>query len=134
MVAAWVLCLVVATSCAVVDLPVIVPTPEADRFSRPLPWNVLENDGRDLTIGIRKGSDQCERLAGVEVIETPDDVEILAINGPPPPDSRVCPPVLEIRRFTVTLEEPLGDRTLTGCQSDPSVMIPPDCATIVSEP
>jgi hypothetical protein len=92
-------------------------------------WQLMENTDRNLTIGIHMANEECERLADVQVVESADGVEIQAF-GARTPGNGVCPMNLVVRQFTVTLEEPLGDRALTGCIAEGRPPLPDDCAHI----
>lgn len=89
----------------------------------------MENEDRNLTIGIHMANEECERIAGVQVTETADGVEIQAF-GEALPGDRACGMNLDVRRYTLTLEMPLGDRTLTGCMTDTRPPLSPNCADI----
>jgi hypothetical protein len=91
----------------------------------------MENEDRSLTIGIHMANEECERLAGVQVTETADGVEIQAFGQRMPGDG-VCGMNLDVRQYTVTLEMPLGDRLLTGCMTETRPPLPADCADISS--
>ena len=89
----------------------------------------MENEGRNLTIGIHMANEECERLAGVQVTETNDGVDIQAF-GEALPGDRACGLNLDIRQYTVTLGMPLGNRPLTGCITETRPPLPPDCADV----
>lgn len=113
----------------VVDLPTPIPTPSPLPSSWIRSWQLMENSGTDLTIGIHMADRACERLADVRVRESAEEVAIEAF-GARVPGNRVCTMALVLRRYTVTLERPLGDRTLTGCIAEGRPPLPDDCSHI----
>ena len=77
------------------------------------PWLLLGGDGEELELGVMKGTDDCDRFSGVDVIQTNQGVDIRAWIESIRTDA--CTLELVIHHTTVSLDEPLGPRPLTGC-------------------
>lgn len=74
-------------------------------------------------------NEECERLVAVRVNESPETVEILAFGARVAGDTG-CSMALDVRRYIVTLDQPLGGRRLIGCLTDDRPPLPSDCAAI----
>jgi hypothetical protein len=107
------------------------PTPEPDRGDQiRVPWVVFGVDSA-LELGAMTMGADCQRFAGVDVIESENGVEIQAWVEELVSDR--CAMASRIALTSVTLDAPLGTRTLTGCmigESGPySTRV--DCAQLV---
>jgi hypothetical protein len=75
-------------------------------------WSVAPHEPSDTTLTLRFWSSPCDEYA-VVAEESGDRVTLdLELTNPDP--ERVCVMLAEERTGTVTLDEPVGDRTLTG--------------------
>ncbi|MCZ7527798.1 MAG: hypothetical protein M5U14_16340 [Acidimicrobiia bacterium] len=84
--------------------------------ARPVPiesW-ATEDAGRTLLVRFWSGVAPCYVPAGVDVVETPEQVTVTVLVGRDPsagPDV-VCIELAKLYEVAVTLEEPLGDRAV----------------------
>jgi len=80
------------------------------------PWEATSAEGNEVTLNVFTGSVDCGELGRIETAESDEKVEIRAYiheigNG-------ACAALAGEERATVTLDAPLGDRTLTGCDPE----------------
>ena len=102
------------TACGLEIIPIPPEQQLPDRTGQyQAPWLLLGGDGQELELGVMKGTDDCDRFSGVDVIQTNQGVEIRAWIESIPTD--VCTLERVIHHTTVSLDEPLGLRPLTGC-------------------
>ncbi len=101
---------------------------EADD-TQPVTWHLTAApDGAELVLRAQFGGSSCTDFRDWRVDEADDEVRIEARVHVEPGD---CTSDLVFEDHTVTLEEPLGERRLTGCApDDPSV----DCSTVTPSP
>ncbi len=92
----------------------------ADEVVAPVRWRPLPHaEGSEVPIFIHVGTSGCATLDRIEVDESSDTVTIAAyasdlLRAP-------CAAVMVEETVTVTLDAPLGDRTLRGCfPADPA--------------
>jgi hypothetical protein len=80
---------------------------------RPHAWEdaALGEDDRTVTLTFWSGVEECYGLDRADVEEGPDEVVITLYTGRVPGD-HVCIEIAVQATTTVTLDEPLGDRTL----------------------
>lgn len=78
-------------------------------------WALESLDGAELEVVVAVGSSSCNTFERLDVFEGPRSVRINAIVNIPRGLSGDCTTDLVTQRVSVTLAEPLGDRTLTGC-------------------
>jgi hypothetical protein len=82
---------------------------------RPVPWAAVEGSPEDtvLRISYWSGVEPCNVLDHVEVEETADTVTVTVFEGHEPGSEDVaCIEIAELKVTVVTLESPLGDRTV----------------------
>ena len=77
------------------------------------PWEATSAEGNEVTLRVFTGSVDCGELGTIETTESDEAVEIHAYiheigNG-------TCAALAGEAAATVTLDAPLGNRTLTGC-------------------
>jgi hypothetical protein len=72
----------------------------------------LGADGNQIRVRIWTGVEPCDTVHRVEVTETADSVDLEILHGAIDPEA-ICPAIAVERIVVVTLQEPLGDRTLT---------------------
>jgi hypothetical protein len=78
-----------------------------------VPWVLSGGAGIRLELSAMTAGTDCERFAGVDVIESDQNVEVRAWVERLPADA--CFMVRRYDAVTVDLSSPLGTRTLTGC-------------------
>lgn len=94
------------------------------------PWRLeAEPDGPVLLVRAEFGGSSCTRFVGWEVDESDAAVEIAAIVERS--DARECTADLVLERAQLTLDAPLGDRVLRGCEPTGGVG---DCRRVVPSP
>ena len=71
-------------------------------------------DASSLQIDVSVGSGSCNSFNRVELNETDAEVEVLAYSDSDVSQD-VCTDDLTLEKSTISLEAPLGDRTLKGC-------------------
>ena len=96
-------------------------------------WELDEGPtGSQLLITGYIGSSSCDSFDRVEVAESASTVEVEVLvrsNG-----NEACTADMRMQAITVDLDEPLGERELTGCQPfeiEPGVIDPEGCRRIV---
>lgn len=92
----------------------VIP-PETPSPFRRAPWYLLSEDGTDLVVGAVGGGHDCDDLAGIDVIESDDRVEIRAWMEDVEVGRRGCFAIRGIHDGLVKLDAPIGDRVLVGC-------------------
>jgi len=97
-----------------VDPSITVPTPGmANVRSRTFDTAMIGDDDRTVTIDYYSGIEPCSALDHIDVVETADTVTITLYEGNDPSgDNVVCPDIAIAKRTVVTLDAPLGDRTI----------------------
>lgn len=109
------------TACGIEDM--------LPRAGEPSPWSVLESSGRELLIGVYTGCNS--EVIGVDVNDSAEAVEILAYTALRDPSVDGCWGIWATHNVVVTLDDPLGDRALTGCRLDQRPdQVRDDCADI----
>ena len=78
-----------------------------------LPWRLVSAEGSSLQMHVELGDPGCVTLQGVHVNEWSDAVEVTVTGTVARRDS--CFPAREAILVTVTLDAPLGNRSLQGC-------------------
>jgi hypothetical protein len=82
-------------------------------------WALTGIDGNTVAVVVAVGSSSCDRFKGVEVAETATEVSITALVAEKEAGSGLfgagCTDDLGVEIVDVVLDQPLGDRTLTGC-------------------
>jgi hypothetical protein len=80
-------------------------------------WAVTSIDGSTLSIVVAVGSGSCDRFQRVVVEETPEDVTITAVVETRSANllGQGCDMDMNFEYVDLTLEEPLGERSLVGC-------------------
>ena len=80
------------------------------------PWEATSAEGNEVTLRVFTGSVDCGELGRIETTETDVTVEIHAyiheIGG------GTCAALAGEAQASVTLDAPLGNRTLTGCDPE----------------
>lgn len=94
-------------------------------------WLVSAPSGRTVDIAVLVGSDGCEELEDVLVNESSSRVRLQA-RVRATDHGRECREDLRYVPQTVTLEQPLGSRTLTGCavRDDRLYPAPSSCSDV----
>lgn len=83
-----------------------------------IPWTVtaISADGRTVSIEVRMGSSSCVAFDRTTVTEGAQEVQILTYASRKVLDlSALCTADSQVMHLDVELEEPLGERLLTGC-------------------
>jgi hypothetical protein len=113
--------LVIAVSCSKASPPTSspAPTPKGDYKTKATDWFLqsISSDGRTLSIvytmsGVASG---CERKATAQAVESADKV-IVTANKSVLQGNHACTEELGYIDAFVTLNSPLGSRTLVGCR------------------
>lgn len=82
-------------------------------------WALTSVNGNTLEVVVAVGSGSCDRFKGIEVSETSTEVNITAVVAEKQAGSGLfaapCTSDLGFENIEVVLEQPLGERTLTGC-------------------
>jgi hypothetical protein len=125
-----------ATSGAVIGIlmftgcGLIVPVPDRTEQVR-VPWVLYGEAGNELELGVLTMGHDCQRFAGVDVVETAESVEIQAWVEQLPSDR--CAMVLGIAQASATIGGSLGTRELIGCmiENSGSYSSRLDCAQFV---
>jgi hypothetical protein len=112
-------------------LDIIPPAPPDRTEQVRVPWLLYGGAGNELELGALTMGADCQRFAGVDVIESDQNVEVRAWVEALPSDK--CGLVLRIAPASVRLDAPLGPRALTGCMIDESGSYSTrvDCAQLV---
>lgn len=93
-------------------------------------WRLeAEPDGQVLLVRAEFGGSSCTRFVRWDVDESDDVVEIEAVVSRS--DARECTADLVLERAQLTLDAPLGDRVLRGCEPTGGVG---DCRRVVPGP
>lgn len=77
-------------------------------------WALTAIDGNTLALLIAVGSGSCHHFERVDVAETAAEINITAVVAEKE-QSGFCTADLGFESVDVALEDPLGDRALTGC-------------------
>jgi hypothetical protein len=97
---------------------ILIPPPPDRTGQARAPW-VLSGGARDrLELSVMMMGADCERFAGVDVIESDQDVEVRAWVEQLPAEG--CYLVRGYQPVTVDLDSSLGTRTLSGCMIEVS--------------
>ena len=94
---------------------VVVPRPGMDNVrARPFDTATVGNDGRTITIDFVSGIEPCTVLDHVKVQYGSKTVTLTLFEGNDPSAGDVaCIEIGVFKRVVITLDEPLGDRTIT---------------------
>jgi len=86
----------------------------ADGHETTLGWWLESVSGRELTVAIELGDPTCLEFDRTVVRESKDSVDITAIGTVL--KTQACFTVRRFHPMSIVLDEPLGDRSLAGCQ------------------
>lgn len=93
------------------DVPL---APDAQGTPRPVPFteHVVSDDGTEVTVRWWSGVEPCHVLQDVQVEETGETVTITLYEASEHPDDAdvFCIELAQAKQYTVTLDQPLGDR------------------------
>lgn len=113
------------------DVPTATPSPAPSQVIERTDWRLAEPaEGTELSVVVPIPSpDACGFFERADVMETAERVtiETFVRRRIPGPDE-ACPEHLAFEPVTVTLEQPVGDRQLDGCDA------PPDGNAYFTEP
>lgn len=104
------------------DAPMATPSPAPSQVIERTGWRLAEPaEGTELSLVVPIPSpDACGFFERADVMETADRVTIETfVRRRIPGPGEACPEHLAFEPVKVTLEQPLGDRHLEGCEAPP---------------
>ena len=104
----------IASAAVVVSCASFVP-PETPSPFRRAPWYLQLEDGTDLQVSVIGAGNDCDKLAGIDVVESDEQVELRAWMEDISEPKGACFAVRGGHSALVKLEAPIGDRELIGC-------------------
>lgn len=103
--------------------------PQPPTTVRSTPWALAaEPEGATLQLTVAIGSSSCDRFERIDVAEGPGIVTIETFVRTSAGPGVACTTDFGVQDMTVTLDAPLADRALTGCDPDPTI----DCREVRS--
>lgn len=108
--------IVIGVAVAVVVIAVLVAASVRSVSQTPWTLTAISPDGRSLSIEVKMGSSSCIGFDRTTVTEDTDEVQVQTYASRKVLNLQaVCTADAQILRLDVQLEEPLGERLLTGC-------------------